>query len=106
MPPELLDGFMLLMVIAGNETTSNTITGGLIVLHENPQEKLKLIKDPTLISNAADEMLRGVSSVIYLRRTATCDTEIRGQPIKEGDKIININICLWDFNLFNIFKNF
>ena len=88
LPPELLDGFMLLMVIAGNETTRNTITGGLIALHENPQEKQKLIKDPTLISNAADEMLRWVSSVIYMRRTATCDTEIRGQPIKEGDKIV------------------
>ena len=88
LPPELLDGFMLLMVIAGNETTRNTITGGLIALHENPQEKQKLIKDPTLISNAADEMLRWVSSVIYMRRTATCDTEIRGQPIKEGDKVV------------------
>ena len=88
LPPELLDGFMLLMVIAGNETTRNTITGGLIALHENPQEKQKLIKDPTLISNAADEMLRWVSSVIYMRRTATCDTEIRGQLIKEGDKIV------------------
>ena len=88
LPPELLDGFMLLMVIAGNETTRNTITGGLIALHENPQEKQKLIKDPSLISNAADEMLRWVSSVIYMRRTATCDTEIRGQLIKEGDKII------------------
>ena len=88
LPPELLDGFMLLMVIAGNETTRNTITGGLIALHENPQEKQKLIKDPSLISNAADEMLRWVSSVIYMRRTATCDTEIRGQLIKEGDKIV------------------
>ena len=88
LPPELLDGFFLLMVIAGNETTRNTMTGGLIALTENPAEKLKLIQDPTLISNATDEMLRWVSSVIYFRRTATCDTEIRGQPIKKGDKLV------------------
>ena len=64
------------------------MTGGLIALTENPAEKLKLIQDPTLISNATDEMLRWVSSVIYFRRTATCDTEIRGQPIKKGDKLV------------------
>jgi len=88
LPPELLDGFMLLMVIAGNETTRNTMTGGLIALNENPEEKEKLIKDPSLIANATDEMLRWVSSVIYMRRTAACDTELRGQTIKKGDKII------------------
>ena len=88
LPPELLDGFMLLMVIAGNETTRNTMTGGLIALNENPEEKEKLIKDPSLIANATDEMLRWVSSVIYMRRTAVCDTELRGQLIKKGDKLI------------------
>ena len=88
LPQELLDGFMLLMVIAGNETTRNTMTGGLIALSQNPEEKEKLIKDPSLISNAADEMLRWVSSVMYMRRTAACDTEIRGQSIKKGDKLI------------------
>ena len=88
LPPELLDGFFLLMVIAGNETTRNTITGGLIALTENPEEKLKLIQDPKLIPNATDEMLRWVSSVIYMRRTAACDTEIRGQPIKKGEKVV------------------
>ena len=88
LPQELLDGFMLLMVIAGNETTRNTMTGGLIALSQNPEEKQKLINDPSLISNAADEMLRWVSSVIYMRRTAACDTEIRGQSIKKGDKLI------------------
>ena len=88
LPPELLDGFFLLMVIAGNETTRNTITGGLLALTENPKEREKLIKDPSLISNATDEMLRWVTSVIYFRRTATRDTIIRGQEIKEGDKIV------------------
>ena len=88
LPPELLDGFFLLMVIAGNETTRNTITGGLLALTENPKEREILIKDPSLISNATDEMLRWVTSVIYFRRTATKDTVIRGQEIKEGDKVV------------------
>ena len=86
--PELLDGFFLLMVIAGNETTRNTLTGGLMALTENPEEREKLLKDPSLISNATDEMLRWVTSVIYFRRTATKDTNIRGQDIKAGDKVV------------------
>ena len=88
LPPELLDGFFLLMVIAGNETTRNTLTGGLMALTENPEERNKLIKDPSLISNATDEMLRWVTSVIYFRRTTMKDTNIRGQDIKAGDKIV------------------
>ena len=88
LPPELLDGFFLLMVIAGNETTRNTLTGGLMALTENPEEREKLLKDPSLISNATDEMLRWVTSVIYFRRTATKDTNIGGQDIKAGDKVV------------------
>ena len=88
LPPELLDGFFLLMVIAGNETTRNTLTGGLMALTDNPEEIEKLLKDPALISNATDEMLRWVTSVIYFRRTATKDTNIRGQDIKAGDKVV------------------
>ena len=88
LPPELLDGFFLLMVIAGNETTRNTLTGGLMALTDNPKEREKLLKDPSLISNATDEMLRWVTSVIYFRRTATKDTNIRGQDIKAGDKVV------------------
>ena len=88
LPPELLDGFFLLMVIAGNETTRNTLTGGLMALTDNPEEREKLLKDPALISNATDEMLRWVTSVIYFRRTATKDTNIRGQDIKAGDKVV------------------
>ena len=88
LPPELLDGFFLLMVIAGNETTRNTLTGGLMALTDNPEEIEKLLRDPALISNATDEMLRWVTSVIYFRRTATKDTNIRGQDIKAGDKVV------------------
>ena len=75
------------MVIAGNETTRNTITGGLIALSENPAQKEKLLNDSLLFANAADEMLRWVSPVIYFRRTATKDTQIGEQLISKGDKV-------------------
>ena len=88
LPPELLVGCFLLMVIAGYETTRNSLTGGLMALTDNPEEREKLLKDPSLISNATDEMLRWVTSVIYFRRTATKDTNIRGQDIKAGDKVV------------------
>ena len=88
LPPELLDGFFLLMVIAGNETTRNTITGGLIALSKNPDQKGKLLDNSLLFSNAADEMLRWVSPVIYFRRTATQDTQIGEQLISKGDKVV------------------
>ena len=76
------------MVIAGNETTRNTITGGLMALTDNPAERQKLIDNPSLIANATDEMLRWVTSVIYCRRTATRDTSVIGQDIKKGDKFV------------------
>jgi cytochrome P450 len=59
-----------------------------MALTENPEERNKLLKDPSLVSNATDEMLRWVTSVIYFRRTAMKDTNIRGQDIKKGDKVV------------------
>lgn len=87
-PPMLLNGFFLLMVIAGNETTRNTITGGMKALIENPDQRQLLLDKPELIPSAVEEVLRWVSAVAYMRRTATQDVEIRGQKIAEGDKIV------------------
>lgn len=87
LPRHALDGFFLLMVIAGNETTRNTIAGGMLALTEWPDEKKKLIDEPGLIANGVEEMLRWVTPVIYFRRTATADCEIRGQQIAEGEKV-------------------
>lgn len=87
-PPILLDGFFLLIVIAGNETTRNTITGGMKALIENPEQRQKLVDNPALIPTAVEEILRWVSAVAYMRRTATQDTEIRGQKIAKGDKLV------------------
>lgn len=87
-PTMLLDGFFLLMVIAGNETTRNTITGGMKALIENPEQRQLLIDRPELIPGAVEEILRWVSAVAYMRRTATADTKLRDTKISEGDKIV------------------
>lgn len=87
-PEDLLNGFFLLMVIAGNETTRNSIAGGMQALVEHPAERQKLLADPTLVPTAVEEILRWVSPVVYMRRTATRDTEIRGVSIAEGDKVV------------------
>jgi len=85
---QLLDGFFLLLVIAGNETTRNTISGGLLALIEHPDQYQLLREQPALIPTAVEEMLRWVTPVIHFRRTATTDTEIRGQMIRRGDKVV------------------
>jgi linalool 8-monooxygenase len=78
---------MILLVVAGNETTRNSISGGLLALSQYPDEKQKLLDDPSLIPNAVDEIIRWVHPVIYMRRTATEDTKIGQQQIKAGDKL-------------------
>jgi cholest-4-en-3-one 26-monooxygenase len=80
--------FFILLILAGNETTRNGISGGMLALSENPDQRDKLVADPTLLHTATEEILRFVSPVITMRRTATCDTEIAGQAILEGDKVV------------------
>ncbi|MGD8417800.1 MAG: cytochrome P450 [Pseudomonadales bacterium] len=84
--PDYLSAFVLL-VVAGNETTRNSISGGTLALSQFPAEKRKLLDDPSLIPQAVDEIVRWVHPVIYMRRTAKADHEIRGVTIKEGDKL-------------------
>ena len=81
-------GTFILLVVAGNETTRNSISGGLLALHEHPAEREKLIADPTLLAHAAQEIVRWVSPVLHMRRTATADAQIGGQPVKKGDKVV------------------
>jgi cholest-4-en-3-one 26-monooxygenase len=81
-------GFFLLLEFAGNETTRNTIVGGLLALAEHPDQALLLRNEPRLIGSAAEEMLRFVSPVTHFRRTATKDAELRGRTIREGDWLV------------------
>jgi cytochrome P450 len=80
--------FFLLVSVAGNETTRNLITGGLLALLEHPEQRARLLADPTLIPSAVEEMLRWISPVMHFRRTATRDAELRGQRIRAGDKVV------------------
>ncbi len=79
--------FFLLLAIAGNETTRNLISHGLLLLLEHPEQYERLRQDPSLLPSAIEEMLRYRPPVMYFRRTATEDTEIRGMAIREGDKV-------------------
>lgn len=82
------DAFFLLLAVAGNETTRNLISGGMLALIENPDERQKLVDDPARLPTAIEEMLRWVTPVMHFRRTATKDVEINGKKIKEGDKVV------------------
>lgn len=85
--PEILVFFGLL-AFAGNDTTRNTLANGLHALLQHPDQLQALIDDPTLIPNAVEEILRYTSVVRWFNRTATKDTELNGQAIAEGDRVI------------------
>jgi cytochrome P450 len=84
---EIVMGFFLL-VAAGNDSTKATYTSGMRALLEHPEEMQKLIDDPSLIPGAVEECLRMFPAFAHFRRTATCDTEVGGQEVAEGDKVV------------------
>jgi cytochrome P450 len=84
---EIVMGFFLLMA-AGNDSTKATYCSGMRALMEHPQERAKLLADPALIPAAVEESLRMFPAFAHFRRTATTDTELGGQPIREGDKVV------------------
>jgi cholest-4-en-3-one 26-monooxygenase len=83
-----IDLFFLLLSVAGNETTRNLISHGLVALLEHPDQLAKLRVNPDLMGSTIEEMLRWASPVMQFRRTAMVDHELGGQPIKDGDKIV------------------
>lgn len=86
--PEFLDGSWLLIIFAGNDTTRNSLSGTMRLLTEFPDQKAKLMADSDLFPNFVHEAIRMVSPVTYMRRTATEDTELGGQKIAKGEKIV------------------
>jgi cytochrome P450 len=83
---EIVMGFFLL-VAAGNDSTKATYASGMRALMENPDQRQLLLDDPSLVPSAVEEALRMFPAFAHFARTATCDTELNGQPIKEGDKV-------------------
>ena len=86
-PMEFL-GNLILLIVGGNDTTRNSISGGVLALNENPAEYDKLRADPSLIPNMVAEIIRWQTPLAYMRRTANVDTEIRGKKIKAGDRVL------------------
>ncbi|HSS33576.1 MAG TPA: cytochrome P450 [Solirubrobacterales bacterium] len=84
---EIVMGFFLLMA-AGNDSTKATYASGMRALIENPDQRQLLLDDPSLIPSAVEESLRMFPAFAHFRRTATRDTELNGQEIKEGDKVV------------------
>ena len=84
---EIVMGFFLLMA-AGNDSTKATYCSGMRALMENPEQMALLLEDPSLIPNAVEESLRMFPAFAHFRRTAMCDTELHGQKIKEGEKVV------------------
>jgi cytochrome P450 family 142 subfamily A polypeptide 1 len=80
--------FLCILVVAGNETTRNAISGGLLAFSRFPEQKQKLIDHPELMDLAIEEVIRFVSPVISFTRTVTVDHELHGKQLKEGDKVL------------------
>src|SRR5439155_463235 len=84
---EIVMGFVLLMA-AGNDSTKATYCSAMRALMEHPEERQKLLDDPSLVSSAVEESLRMYPAFAHFRRTATHETKLNGQEIREGDKVV------------------
>ena len=86
-PSEFL-GNLILLIVGGNDTTRNSMTGGLLAMHRHPEQFAKLQADPALVDSAVPEIIRWQTPLAHMRRTALMDAELAGQAIKKGDKVV------------------
>jgi cytochrome P450 len=86
--PLLYLGTLMLLIVGGNDTTRNSISGGVVALNKNPAEYDKLRANPSLIPSMVSEIIRYQTPLSHMRRTALADKEIGGKMIKKGDKVV------------------
>ena len=88
MDPKNFLGNLILLIVGGNDTTRNTLSGSIYALSKNPDQYRKLRDNPALIDSFVPEVIRWQTPLAHMRRTALEDIEFRGKQIKKGDKVV------------------